>query len=198
MAETDFLSSMRQMMQDQFIDLNTSIPGEVVTYSGGLATIKPTGNKQFKDGASLPFPLVHNVPIQWPSFNGGQCGMKAPIMPGDKVLLVFSQQAGDGTGDRRRHDLSDAYAIPSGNSQIHGGLNNDDTIMFFGDASIRITKAGAIIIKAPGGVTVDAPDTTYTGNIASTGAVVNNGKSVGSVHTHGGVQTGSGTTGQVS
>ena len=33
------------------------------------------------------------------------------------------------------------------------------------------------------------------GNIISTGTITNNGKAIGSTHTHGGVQTGSGTTG---
>jgi hypothetical protein len=34
-----------------------------------------------------------------------------------------------------------------------------------------------------------------TGNIATTGTLTNNGKNIGSTHTHTGVQTGSGTTG---
>lgn len=185
------------------VDVNTSIDGVIVSYANGLAVVKPLGNKQFQDGESLPFPNIHNVPVRWPSFNGGACGFKAPVKAGDKVLLVFSQQAYDNSSDLRRHDLSDAYAVPCGNSQTAGGSNNEDTIMYFGTASIRITPDGQIILKAPNGIVYDSPTLTVSNDGAATamsinGTITNNGKNVGSTHTHTGVQTGGGTTGQVS
>jgi len=134
--------------------------------------------------------------------------------------VIFSQQAIDGTDDLRRFDLNDAYAIPCDNSQNSGGSNNEDTIMYFGSASIRITANGAMILTAPAGITYESPTNQYTGsqntlgNISGhngfdieggetstvniTGTIFNNSKNIGSTHTHTGVQTGGGTTGQVS
>ena len=209
MAELDFLSSLRELVKSELIDVNTALNGEIVSYSNGFATVKPLANKQFKDGDSQPFPLIYKVPVRWPSFNGGQCGFKAPIKAGDKVLIIISQQAIDGSDDLRRFDLTDAYCIPADNKLISGGANNEDTIMYFGAASIRITASGQIILTAPDGVYYNAPSfamdnnggntsMTMIGSVAITGTVSNNGKNIGSTHTHIGVQSGSGTTGVVS
>ena len=209
MAELDFLSSLRELVKSELIDVNTALNGEIVSYSNGFATVKPLANKQFKDGDSQPFPLIYKVPVRWPSFNGGQCGFKAPIKAGDKVLIIISQQAIDGSDDLRRFDLTDAYCIPADNKLVSGGANNEDTIMYFGAASIRITASGQIILTAPDGVYYNAPSfamdnnggntsMTMIGSVAITGTVSNNGKNIGSTHTHIGVQSGSGTTGVVS
>lgn len=209
MAEQDFLSSLRELVKSELIDVNTSLNGEIVSYADGFATVKPLANKQFKDGDSQPFPLIYKVPVRWPSFNGGQCGFKAPIKAGDNVLIIISQQADDGSDDLRRFDLTDAYCIPADNKVIAGGGNNEDTIMYFGSASIRITASGQIILTAPNGVYYNAPTfamdnnggntaMNMTGALNITGTVTANGKNIGSTHTHGGVQTGGGTTGVVS
>lgn len=218
MAEQDFLSSLRELVKSELIDVNTALNGDIVSYANGFATVKPLANKQFKDGDSQPFPLIYKVPVRWPSFNGGQCGFKAPIKAGDKVLIIISQQADDGSDDLRRFDLTDAYCIPADNKLVSGGSNNEDTIMYFGSASIRITASGKIILTAPAGIEYEAPSNDYTGTqnveglitgnggltaqggsgVNITGAIINNGKNISSTHTHTGVQTGGGTTGIVS
>lgn len=210
MAEqTDFLSSMRALIQSELVDLNTSLNGEIVSYKDGKATVKPLANKLFQDGDSLPFPILYNVPIRWPSFNGGKCGIKGPVTAGDKVLLVFAQQATDGTDDARRHDLTDAYAVIVSNETSSQGANNDDMIMWFGDAYIKLTAGGALEINAPSGTKIIAPNNEFTGTqdvaglatmrsgSTTTGSVTNNGKNIGSTHTHGGVTPGGGTSGVV-
>lgn len=228
MAEStdDYIASLRSLIKSEMIDVNTSINGVVVSYASGLATIRPTANKSYQDGDSLPFPLIYNVPVRWPSFNGGQCGFKGPIKPGDNVLVVFAQQATDGTDDQRRFDLNDAYCLPAHNSMAGQGANNDDTIMYFGSAYIKFTAGGAMEINAPGGCKTIAPTNLFTGKvtvqglvtflagmIGSTisgaafvlngavqfiGTITSNGKDIASTHTHSGVQTGGGTTGPVS
>ena len=214
----DFVASLKNVIQNEMAGINTSLDGEIISYSNGIATIKPLANKMFEDGDSLPFPNLVNVPIRWPSFNGGKCGIKGPIRKGDKVLIIFSQQAIDGTLDQRKFDLSDAYAIPCG--QIGGqASNNDDMIMWFGDAYIKLGADGKLEIKAPGGSKIITPDNEFTGNnkvsgnqetqgtttnsgetsmnggFSSQGSATNNGKNIGSTHTHLGVQPGSGVSG---
>lgn len=165
MAEqTDMIAAIRALVQGELAEMNTSLNGEVVSYANGLAVIKPLASKRFSDGDVLEFPNIPNVPIRWPSFNGGKCGIKGPIRPGDKVLIVFAQQALDGTDDERRFDLSDAYAIPSGNAQVAQATNNEDMIMWFGAAYIKLTADGRMEINAPGGTKTIAPNNEYTGN----------------------------------
>ena len=167
----DFVSSLRSLIKSEMIDVNTSINGVVTSYANGLATVKPTASKAYHDGESEPFPLIYAVPVRWPSFNGGQCGFKGPIKPGDNVLVVFAQQAIDGTDDQRRFDLNDAYCIPAHNATTAQGGNNDDTIMYFGPAYIKLTSAGAMEINAPGGCKTIAPSNLFTGTMTVQGLV---------------------------
>jgi len=173
MAETtdDFVSSLKSLIKSEMIDVNTSINGEIVSYSNGFATVRPTANKAFLDGESLPFPMIYKCPVRWPSFNGGQCGFKGPIKPGDQVLVVFAQQATDGTDDLRKFDLNDAYCLPAHNAMAGQGANNDDTIMYFGPAYIKFDASGAMEINAPGGCKTIAPTNLFTGKVTVQGLV---------------------------
>jgi hypothetical protein len=217
MAEenSDFVSSLRSVIQSELMDFNTSIEGTVTAYENGLATVLPDAVKRFADGDVLPFPSLFRVPIRWPSFNGGLCGIKGPIRRGDRVLVIFAQQATDGTDDERRFDMSDAYAIPSGNAQVGQASNNEDMIMWFGDAYIKLTAGGKLEIVAPGGSTIDSPTNNFTGNnmvagnqivdgatamnggFDSTGSATNNGKDIGSGHRHNLVRAGTDNSGPV-
>jgi hypothetical protein len=228
-ASDNFLSALRNLVQAEMVTINTSIDGVIVDYAGGFATVRPLGNKQFDDGDSLPYPNIYKVPVRWPTFANGTAGIKGPVSPGDKVQLIFAQQASDGSNDDRRFSLTDAYAIICSNSQAAQGANNDDMVMWFGSAYIKLTAAGTLEINAPGGTKTIAPTNEYTGNqqidgsqlvegaitgqggfnisggssgtanitgnVNVTGTLMNNGKTVGSTHTHSGVQPGSGTSG---
>ena len=182
MAEftSDFLASIGNMMDSKMLDVNTSIDGVIVSYADGLATVQPIGQKRFADGDVLDFPPIRRVPVRWPSFNGGQAGFKGPVTPGDKCQLIFSQQASDGSDDMRRFDLTDAYAIIASNETVQGGRNNDDCIMWFGAAYIKITPAGAVEINAPAGMKVIAPTNEFTGTVLIRGMLTFMGGITGS------------------
>lgn len=205
----DLMSGLRSLIQSELMDVNTSIDAVVVSYKDGVATVRPQANKQFADGDTLPFPDIPNVPIRWPSFNGGRCGIKGPVRPGDRVLVMFAQQAMDGSDDTRRFDLSDAYAVPAAN--ILGGQAGDNSsmVMWFGDAFIRLTEGGALEINAPGGTIITAPSNAFDGSVSvggatamdggfsSSGAATNNGKNIGSTHSHSAVRSGTEVSGPV-
>ena len=222
-ASNNAIDALNSMMKSHLSDVNTAIPGVIVSYANGLARVAPTGKKRFADGDVLDYPIVPNVRVCWPSFSGGSAGIKGPVKPGDRCLLVFSQQAIDGTDDRRMFDLQDACAIMCdiGNANVSDSTNNDDMTIYFGDAHIRLTASGELIINAPGGTTIETPSTmntgtlttegllTYqggmagsggggtaiTGNIAhSGGSITSLGKRIDGTHTHGGVQPGGGNT----
>ena len=159
------------LIRAQLLDVNTCLPGVIVSYEGGVARVAPTGKKRFADGDVLDYPIIPNVRVCWPSFAGGAAGVKGPVKPGDRCLLVFSQQAVDGTDDRRMFDLQDAYAVMCDLGNAGGGDsgNNADMTMFFGPAYIRLTAAGALQINAPGGTTITTPNTTNTGTLVTQG-----------------------------
>lgn len=226
MAETSNnpVEALMGLIRAQLLDVNTAIPGVIVSYEGGLARVAPTGKKRFADGDVLDYPIIPNVRVCWPSFAGGTAGVKGPVKPGDRCLLVFSQQAIDGTDDRRMFDLQDAYAVMCdlGNAGAGDSGNNADMTMFFGAAYIRLTEAGALQINAPGGTTITTPNTTNTGTLLTqgkftyqdgmagtggangtaisgninhtSGSITSLGKKIDGSHTHGGVQPGGGNT----
>ena len=139
-------------------------------------------------------------------------------------MIVFAHQAVDGTDDMRRHDISDAYAImvDLGNAGAGDSGNNTDMTMFFGDAYIHITEGGAVYINAPGGTTINTPDTLNTGTLTTAGlftyqagmtgiggsvgttmsgdfdhtagTITSLGKKIDGTHTHGGVSPGGSNT----
>jgi hypothetical protein len=162
MAETSNnpVDALLELVRSQMLDVNTCVPGVIVSYSGGKARVSPTVKKRFADGDVLDYPIIPNVRVCWPSFNGGQAGVKGPIKQGDKCLIVFAQQAVDNSDDLRMFDLQDAYAVMCDLGEAGAGdsRNNEDLTMFFGNAHVHITKAGAVNIVAPGGFNVVAPD----------------------------------------
>lgn len=171
------------LIDSRLMDINTCVPGTISSYADGKASVKPTVKKRFADGDVLDFPVIQNVRVCWPSFAGGQAGIKGPVKSGDKCLVVFSQQAVDGSDDRRMFDLSDAYCVMADLGNVAAdSTNNTDLTMYFGSAYIRITEGGAVKINAPGGVT------STGGPLSSNGIVLD-------THTHGGVTPGGGTTG---
>jgi len=206
----DGLSALRALIKSEMIDLNTSIAAEVVGYAGGLASVRPLASKRFADGDVLPFPVIHAVPVRWPVFSGGTCGVRGPIKAGDKCHLVFAQQASDNSDDMRRHDLTDAYALMMDNSAAGQGGNESDMVVYNGGAYIRFGSGGDVEIVAPGGLTLTTPATINTGTftvrglfsylagMVGLGASPSNGAHLGSTHVHGGVSVGGvSTTGPV-
>jgi hypothetical protein len=181
-ASNNPVEALMGLIKSQLLDVNTSIPGVIVSYSGGLAGVLPTGKKRFADGDSFDYPIIPNVRVCWPSFAGGAAGIKGPVSPGDKCLLVFSQQAVDGSDDRRMFDLQDAYAVMCdlGNASVSDSGNNADMTMYFGSAYLRLTADGALNINAPGGTTINTPDTVNTGTLTTEGLLTFEAGVVGS------------------
>ena len=185
------------LIRSQLVDVNTCLPGTIVSYAGGLARVLPTGSKRFADGDILEFPIIPNVRVCWPSFAGGSAGVKGPVLPGDKCLLIFSQQAVDGSDDRRMFDLQDAYAVMCDLGSTGAAPDNASMSMFFGGAFIKLTQGGQLVINAPAGVAIDTHGvgTVVNGNFAQSGGNLSSNGVTLATHVHGGVQPGGSNTG---
>lgn len=192
MAETStsLVESIMGLVQAQLLDVNTCLPGKIVSYENGVARVAPTVKKRYADGDVLDYPIIPNVRVCWPSFAGGSAGVKGPVKAGDKCLIVFSQQAVDDSDDRRMFDLSDAYCIMCDLGGTAGdSTNNTDMTVFYGGASVRLSAGGKVTITAPGGLDMVTPATTNSGTFNSAGAITGAGVAL-STHKHGGVTSG--------
>lgn len=177
----------------------TALPAIVQSYdaAAGTITAQPAIQAQVTDqfGATtwVNLPLLVDVPVCWQG--GGGFTITLPVKAGDETLIVFSSRCIDAwwqsggvqvQSELRMHDLSDGFAFVGVRSQARKLANVSTTA-----AQLRSDDGAAYIELAPGGVVnIVAP-----GGINTTGALKNNGKSVGSTHTHGGVASGGSTSG---
>ena len=125
---TDWIGALDQRIKDYICgfeeNLFTAMPGFVQSYNpdNQEADIVPALSILFRDRTTREFPVVKNVPVQFPGTKTSNLNM--PISAGDSILVVFSQrsldkwQAQNKDGRRvnpeafRKHELTDAIAIP--------------------------------------------------------------------------------------
>ena len=188
MAQTsnEVKTIIKGWMNSRVSNIHTAMPGRIVSYnpSTNRASVQPNGNYKSEDGRNIRYPIIHNVPIQFPMGQGGTAGITFPINAGDGCLLVFSETQNDDflggnkgdSPDVRRHSLNDAIAIPgvyagaAPSNVAHAG----DVCLFQGGSMVRLN--GGEFSGSVGGTTF-----TFGG-----GDLVVNGLSLVN-HTHTGV-----------
>lgn len=189
------LDALMEAIKSQLIEMNTALPGVIESYNNGIASVRPIAKKRFRDGDILDFPVIPNVRVCWPSFAGGTAGVKGPVQEGDNCLIIFAQQAVDGSDDRRSFDLQDAYAVMVNIGTVNA--DNDDAedgvlSVFYGKSKMRLS---------PESMTINSPQITINGAVEINGAVTQSGGALSSegivlnTHTHGGVEQGPDDTG---
>lgn len=193
-------SVIKEWSQDALSNVHTALPAIITAYDAGnnRASCKPVGTMRTKDGRNIPYPVVHNVPVVFPTGRGGKAGCVFPIRSGDGCLLVFSEAqaedflSGGVSKDLRRHSLNDGICIPglySGGVTAHP-RHTGETCAYNGSSIIRISES-AIVAEA-GGSVITLDGAGFRGNVAGTsfdfsgGNCVINGVGVTS-HTHTGV-----------
>lgn len=158
------------------LDVLTALPGKVVAYAGGRATVQPTLGKRLANGDVLPAPQIFDVPVVFPTGMGGKAKLSVPLEAGDPVLLIFSSRGldewkttGEATPETlRTFDLTDAFALPFGGHT--GAYDAENVSMAFGESSIKITPAGEIVITCQK-MTVNVPATAWNGVVDMAGAI---------------------------
>ena len=159
------------------------MPGRVVSYdpSTNRASVQPNGDYKSEDGRKIQYPIIHNVPIQFPMGQGGTAGITFPINAGDGCLLVFSETQNDDflggnkgdSEDSRRHSLNDAIAIPG----VYAGAAPSN-VSHPGD--VCVFKGGTILRISDGSVSITGATLTVSGDVIGGGISLDN-------HTHTGV-----------
>ncbi len=203
MSTPDLMTVIMEAVRYQLGEVNTAIPAVINKYDPTKqeAEVIPLIKRKYKDGTAVDRAPITGVPVVFPAAGGGI--ITFPVTKGDTGLLIFSQRSidrwvrGDGSlidpGDNRKHDISDAIAIP-GLFSFSSALQSDpdNVIIKFSGASIALTPDGAVQIEAPGGFSVNG-DTDITGKLDVTGDIVasevTGGGKVLSSHTHSGSPT---------
>ncbi|HBT4564084.1 TPA: phage baseplate protein [Klebsiella pneumoniae] len=169
--------------------------------------------------APVIFPRGGGCTLTFPIKEGDEC----LVVFADRCIDFWWQSGGVQNGSRgRMHDYSDAFVIPgpqsqakkiSGISTTAAQLRTDD-----GSAFIELAAGGNITATTAGSATINAPEITLNGNVTINGnlsqgmgnsggtatmlgpVTVTNDVTAGGkslmTHTHGGVETGSGNTGE--
>lgn len=120
------LEVLRAVVEARLADVRVSMPARVVSYDATrqAVSVKPIIRQGRIDSTGErvadSLPVIENVPVVFPGAGGFR--VTFPVAAGDTVLLVFSEQSLDkwlALGGRdtdplddRRHDLTDAVAVP--------------------------------------------------------------------------------------
>ena len=157
------------------IDLRVACPAIVKTvdYAKQTLTCQPAIREQMNDGNGnlswVEIPILLDVPFM--VYSGGGYCLTLPIKPGDDCLVVFGDCCMDAWWqnggvqnqvERRRHDLSDGFAIVGFRSQpgVVSGYSSGTAQLrnAAGDAVIEISGS-TINIRASGGVNISGGTT---------------------------------------
>jgi hypothetical protein len=114
---------IQTLIDSNLVELHTCLPAKIVKYDSDTqtASVLPSLLRMYEDGTPLPWPVIPNVPVLFPKAVGGKAYIHVPLVPSDDVLLIVSERSIDNwkqTGamsdpsDRRKFNISDAYAIP--------------------------------------------------------------------------------------
>jgi hypothetical protein len=184
-----------------------------VTNAGGVSAVgfvdvQPMVNQVDANGNSLAHGIIHQLPYF--RLQGGTNAVILDPQVGDIGLAVIcssdisavkATKAAANPGSSRRNDLADGIYI--------GGVLNGVPVQYlaFAAAGITVTTPQAITLNAGTSITMNSPtiflngfftqgggsyggtstfngNFTIIGNVGVTGTLTNNGKLVGSTHTH--------------
>ena len=173
-------------------NVHVSMIGKIETYNPqtNRASITPVGSFTAPDWQEIPYPTIHNVPLQFPCGNGGKSGCTFPVKTGDTCIIVFADHqienflSGEKSDDMRNHSLNDAYAIPTiFSASVPTLKSNPDDVCLFNDGALCVLKPSSMTI-----VLTDGTSATFGG-----GDLVVNGISLVH-HVHGGITRGGANT----
>lgn len=223
MADQDISlqETLQSAVEHHLEQMNTCVPGFVIRtindLQGQQVDVQIAINFKGYDGSSQERPPILNVPVVFPA--SSTSAITFPLNPGDPVLLVFSQRgltawkSSNGYAstptDYRMHDIKDCFAIP-GPFPVGRAPNNPakrrwphsthDLVVAHNlgsgtEVELRLSESGKLIINTDVAVEVNAPETTWTGDITHTGTFINTGMVVSNgvildAHVHSGVQSG--------
>lgn len=165
----DFVQQIYNTIHEVVNEIHTAMPGKIVEYSGGMASVKPSLRFKTPKGEYLPYPVIANVPVV--VTRGKNAAIAVPIKAGDDCLIIISEQAIDewasGAEDdtQLKFDLTNAICIPglsSASMEAQEEANSTDSVVIAcGNNKICVSDESIVVwgdVKVEGNL-------TYTGEI---------------------------------
>jgi hypothetical protein len=143
-------------------NIRASMPARVVGYDAATnrASVKPIGTYTTPDYQELEYPVIHNVPMQFPCGVGGTAGVTFPVKAGDGCIVIFADReieqflSGGFCDDMRSHSMNDAYAIPGLYSQaVQTQRENANDVCLFNEGSLVVLNGDTLKITLSDGTT---------------------------------------------
>ena len=187
-TNNEFKDAIKKWIKKGGEDVHVSMIGKIETFDPqtNRASITPVGKFTAPDWQEIPYPTIHNVPLQFPCGNGGKSGCTFPVKQGDTCIIVFADHqienflSGEKSDDMRNHSLNDAYAIPTlFSAPVPTLKSNPDDVCLFNDGALCVLKPSSLKITLTDGTTA-----TFGG-----GDLTVNGISLVH-HVHGGIARG--------
>lgn len=204
----DHQEAFKSGVEAHLYNVWTAIPAIIntVDYTKQTLTAQPAIKASMLDEQQnethVNLPLLVDVPFQ--IYGGAGFVLTMPNLEGSECLIVFSSRCIDGwwqnggvqpQAELRNHDLSDGMAIIGFRSQPHVVANYNTSA-----PELRTIDGSTKITLNSGNVTITSANVTINGNVSVNGTITSTGDiKAGSIsldnHKHGGVATGSSTTG---
>ena len=162
-TNNEFKAAIKEWIDKGAENVHVSMIGKIESYDPGTnrASITPVGSYTAPDWRELPYPTIHNVPLQFPCGNGGKSGCTFPIKSGDTCIIIFSDHqienflSGEKSDDMRNHSMNDAYAIPTlFSASVPTLKSNPDDVCVFNDGALIVLKSSSMTIKLTDGTSV--------------------------------------------
>lgn len=226
----DSQEALRLALDGHQAQVWTALPGIIESFDANAVTcvVQPAIKAEVRapDGSTqwVALPLLLDCPVAFQRGGGGT--LTFPITQNDECLVIFASRCIDAwwsaggvqvQSEFRMHDLSDGFVIVGPYSQPTkiGNISTNSVQLRSNDGSTFIDlnpTTQKVIITAPGGFTVNAPQSNFSGMViiqgllswlngmtGSTvsgvaaaisgvinfiGSVTSNGKAIDSTHTH--------------
>lgn len=157
--------TLAKVLEDTFesrlTNLHTCLPGRVTKYNHETqsASIQLDLRRVYRDGSEIEIPVIGSVPVAWPRARGAF--LHFPLRPGDVVTVVFSERSLDEWKEQgglttpkesRKHDYSDAIAIPGGYpfSKPAKVPDNENAWLINEKSKIKLTPKGTFEVTGRG------------------------------------------------
>lgn len=161
--ETPTLAQViQQTVEARLCDLHTAMPGRILSYDAATqkAKVQPELKRKFRDGSLVDPPVIPDVPVAMP--RAGKAFLSLPLKQGDQVLLIFGERSldtwkqnggsVDPSTESRKHDYSDAYAIPGGYPFSNPApMDPNDLILVNDQSKITLKSGGKFNFEKIGG-----------------------------------------------
>lgn len=131
-------------------NVHTNIRGRVVgvNYAVPSVDVQPMAQTQFENGTVDKFPVLYDVPINFPSGAGGKARLTMPIKVGDMVGVSFSERNESDFNDVTTHQLFPGWAVTQIFTDGNSKASHPDNVVLENDkGSLTFTPEGKTTLK---------------------------------------------------